>query len=207
MEPTIVRGIGRGHWHGRERPFVKELLEDMFQRMKAAVENRNLSEELRWFAREQMLWLRPIIGGAIGATSENDILKLIFNATAIANLADNASSSPLTTLDFALHTADPGSGGNMTTNEIAYTGYARVSVARTSGTLPVTGNSCSPASPIAFPTVSGSPATAAYFSCGYSGGGAAKILFSGPISTPSGGIVCSLTTIPELMPATTMTLT
>jgi hypothetical protein len=31
-------------------------------------------------------------------TFENDILKLIFNATAIANLADNAASAPLTSL-------------------------------------------------------------------------------------------------------------
>lgn len=29
-----------------------------------------------------------------GDTFENDLLKLIFNATAIANLADNAATSP-----------------------------------------------------------------------------------------------------------------
>jgi hypothetical protein len=33
-----------------------------------------------------------------GDTFENDLVKLIFNATAIANIADNASSSPLTNL-------------------------------------------------------------------------------------------------------------
>ena len=38
---------------------------------------------------------------------ENDILKLIFNASAIANLADNAASSPVTKLYLSLHTADP----------------------------------------------------------------------------------------------------
>ena len=68
-----------------------------------------------------------------GDTFENDLLKLIFNATAIANLADNAATSPLTNLSVALHTADPGEGGTQATNETAYTGYARVSVARTSG--------------------------------------------------------------------------
>ena len=31
-------------------------------------------------------------------TFENDLLSLIFNGTAIANLADNASASPLTKL-------------------------------------------------------------------------------------------------------------
>ncbi len=207
MRTRIVGGIGRGYWHGRERPFVKDLLEDIFQRLVRAFEDRSLSEDVRWFAREQMLRLKPIIGEAIGATSENDILKLIFNATAIANLADNASGSPLTTIDFALHTADPGSAGNMSTNEIAYTGYTRVSVGRNSSALPVTGNSCSPGANVTFPTVAGSAATATFFSCGYSGGGTAKILFSGPITTPSGGIVCSSSTVPQLTTATTMTLT
>ena len=42
----------------------------------------------------------------------NDLLKLIFNATPIANLADNAASSPLSSLYMALHTSDPGPGGN-----------------------------------------------------------------------------------------------
>ena len=37
---------------------------------------------------------------------ENDLLKLIFNATPIAGLADNAASSPVTSLFLALHTAD-----------------------------------------------------------------------------------------------------
>ncbi len=50
-------------------------------------------------------------------TFEADILKLIFNATAIANLADNAATSPFTTLGMALHTADPGETGTQTTSE------------------------------------------------------------------------------------------
>jgi len=40
-------------------------------------------------------------------TFENDVCKLIFNAVAIGNIADNAASSPLTNLWCALHTADP----------------------------------------------------------------------------------------------------
>ena len=38
---------------------------------------------------------------------ENAILKLIFNGTAIANIADNASASPATGWWLSLHTADP----------------------------------------------------------------------------------------------------
>jgi hypothetical protein len=42
---------------------------------------------------------------------ECNLLKLIFNAVAIANIADNAAASPLTNLFWALHTADPGDAG------------------------------------------------------------------------------------------------
>ena len=37
-----------------------------------------------------------------GDTWENDFLKLTFNATAIANIADNAATSPLTQLFVAI---------------------------------------------------------------------------------------------------------
>ena len=47
-----------------------------------------------------------------GNTFENDLMLLVFNATAIANLADNAGTSPLTNLYVSLHTADPGEAGN-----------------------------------------------------------------------------------------------
>ena len=57
-------------------------------------------------------------------TFENELLALIFNGTGIANLADNAVSGPLTNLYLALHTADPGEGGDQSTNEISYTGYS-----------------------------------------------------------------------------------
>ena len=67
-----------------------------------------------------------------GNTTENDIAKLIYQATAIANLADNAATAPLTNVFVALHTADPGEAGDQTTSEATYTGYARIAVARTS---------------------------------------------------------------------------
>lgn len=81
---------------------------------------------------------------------ENELLLLIFNATGIPELADNDASSPATHLTVALHTADPGEGGNQSTSEIAYTGYARVSVIRTAAGWVVTGNSVSPAADIDF---------------------------------------------------------
>ena len=83
-------------------------------------------------------------------TFETDILALLFNATPIANVADNAATSPLTSLFVALHTADPGEAGVQNTTEAAYTGYARVAVARTSGGWTVSAGSVSPKANIDF---------------------------------------------------------
>jgi len=130
---------------------------------------------------------------------------LIFQATAIANIADNASVSPLTNLYVALHTADPGEAGNQTTNECAYTSYARVAVARSGSGFTVTNNSVSPAATITFPTCTGGSETATYFSIGTAASGTGKILYSGQITTPSGGIVISTTVIPELTTGTAVT--
>lgn len=118
-------------------------------------------------------------------TFENDILKGIFNATAIANIFDNAAAAPLTNLFVALHTADPGEAGDQTTNEATYTGYARVAVARTSGGWTVTTNSVVNAAQIAFGACTAGSNVITHWSIGVATSGASKILYSGPIgSTP-----------------------
>lgn len=137
-----------------------------------------------------------------GNTFENDLLKLIFNATAIANLADNAASSPLTNLYVSLHTADPGEAGDQTTSEAAYTSYARVAVARTSGGWTVTNNSVSPAANIDFPTGTGGSGTATNFGVGTASSGAGKLLYKGTV-TPNIGMGNGI--IPRLTTATTIT--
>jgi hypothetical protein len=126
---------------------------------------------------------------------ENQLLRLIFNGTPIANLADNAATAPLTMLYVALHTADPGEGGNQSTNEVAYTGYARAGVARTAGGWVVTGNSVSPANNIEFGEMTaGTPGTAAT--------GTGKILYRGAL-TPT--IVYNLGVVPRIKTTSTIT--
>lgn len=117
-----------------------------------------------------------------GNTFENDLLKLIFNGTAIANLADNAASSPLANLYVALHTADPGEAGAQNTSECSYTGYARVAVARSAGGWSITNNVVTPVAEIAFPEASAGSETATHFSIGTAASGAGKILYKGAIS-------------------------
>lgn len=137
-----------------------------------------------------------------GDTFENDLLKLIFQAVGIANIADNAGTGPLTNLYVSLHTADPGEAGTQLTNEVAYTSYARVAVARSAGGFTVTGNSVSPAANIDFPAATGGTATATHFAIGTAASGAGKILYKGAIS-PTIAIATGVT--PRLTTASTIT--
>jgi hypothetical protein len=136
-----------------------------------------------------------------GDTFENDWLKLVFNATAITGIADNAASSPVTNLSVALHTADPGEAGTQSTSETAYTGYARVNVARTTGGWTVTTNSVSPVANIDFGECTASPGGAiTHFSVGT--GVSNKLLYSGTV-TPN--ITMAVGVIPRLKTTSTIT--
>jgi hypothetical protein len=116
------------------------------------------------------------------AVTENDILKLYFNATPIAGIAANAGS-PLTALFLSLHTADPTDAGNQTSNETAYTGYARKSVSRDSGGFTVTGSSVSPAADQDFPPCTASPGgPLTHAALGDLSTGAGRIFWAGPLS-------------------------
>jgi len=138
-----------------------------------------------------------------GDTFENDLLKMIFQATGIANICDNAAASPLTALFVALHTGDPGEAGTQATNETAYTGYARVSVARTAGGWTVTGNSVSPVANVDFGECTASPGGAiTHASVGVASSGATKLLYSGAL-TPN--ITMAVGVIPRIKPTSTIT--
>ena len=117
-----------------------------------------------------------------GNTFENDVMKLVFNATAIANIADNAASSPLTNLYVSLHTADPGEAGDQTTNETSYGSYARVAVARSGSGWTVTGNTAENAALVQFPQCSSSTATITHVGIGTLTSGGGKLLYKGALS-------------------------
>jgi hypothetical protein len=141
---------------------------------------------------------------SISNTTEDAILNLIFSATAWANYADNAASSPQTNIHVALHTADPGDAGTMTTSESAYTNYARQNVARSNGWTASSGGSVSPAANIDFPASGASGTTVTHFSTGKTGGGATAILWSGTV-TPNIAIGAAGIT-PRLTTSSTITL-
>lgn len=135
-------------------------------------------------------------------TFENDLLGLIFNGTAIADLAENDTTGPLTNLYLALHTADPTDAGVQNASECAYTSYAREAVARTSGGFTLSGNQVTLTSDVDFTQATGGSETATHFSVGVAVSGATKILYHGTV-TPN--IVISSGTIPRLDTGTTIT--
>lgn len=131
--------------------------------------------------------------------AETAILALIFDNTAWGTLA---AAGAATDLFVSLHTADPGEAGDQSSSEIAYTGYARVSVARGAGWV-VTGNSVSPAADTTFGTRSNAgTATATHFGVGTASSGAGQLIYSGTV-TPN--LVIAEGTTPKLTTASTIT--
>jgi hypothetical protein len=134
-------------------------------------------------------------------TFENDLMLLLFNNIAIANIGDaaglRASTAP-GTLWYSLHTTDPGDTGTAITNETAYSGYARVSKARASGAggFTVTGNSVSPPENVDFGECSASPGgPITHFGIVNTASGAGKLLYSGTV-TPN--VTMAVGVIPRL---------
>lgn len=138
----------------------------------------------------------------IGTAFANDLAKLLFNGTAIANIANNAASSPLTNYQIALHTASPGSG-DQTANESTDPAYARKAVARNSGGLTVTDNVINLTSTLTFNEESGADVTYTHVSVGIAASGASMVLVYGELSTP---IHDSTGKIPQLKTTTSITI-
>ena len=129
---------------------------------------------------------------------ESAILSLLFENANIANLGDatgvRGSSTP-GSLYIALHTADPGEAGDQTTNEIAYTSYARVAKARDGAAITVSGNAATLAANTDFPAGTGGSGTATHFGIGTASSGAGVLLYKGTL-TPN--IVCGNGVTPRI---------
>ena len=113
-----------------------------------------------------------------------DILKLIFLGTAIADIAENDATAPLTQFWLSLHTADPGEvpASGQQTNEATYTGYARVAVARGAGAFSVTGDVLTLLTDVLFPKCTSGADTVTHVGIGTSQTGVGKVLYSGALT-------------------------
>lgn len=116
---------------------------------------------------------------------ETSMLGLIFNNTDIAGIGDAGgvqNSATAGSLYISLHTSDPGEAGNQTTNESAYTSYARVAVARSAGGWTISGNSASNTALAQFPECTGGSETITHVGIGTDSSGAGTLLYSGALS-------------------------
>ena len=116
---------------------------------------------------------------------ETALLNLVFNNTDAANIGDATGlrgSSTAGSLYVSLHTGDPGEAGNQTTNECAYTRYARVAVARSGAGWTVSGNAVTNAALVQFPQCTGGSETATYFGIGTASSLTGVLLYKGALS-------------------------
>jgi hypothetical protein len=135
------------------------------------------------------------------STFENDLLKLLFHGTAIANVADNAAVSPATSLYVSLHTANPESG-TQATSECTWGAYARLATNRSSASWTISGGTVTPVATIEWAEATSGSQTATHWGIGTASSGTGKLLYSGTIS-PAIAIASGVT--PRLTTASTVT--
>lgn len=118
-------------------------------------------------------------------TSETKLLQLLFQNDAWELVGDASGLQPSATAGsfyVALHSSDPGEAGDQTTNEISYTGYGRVGVARSAAGWSVSGNQVSNVATVQFGECTAGSATATHFSVGTASSAAGSIIYSGALS-------------------------
>lgn len=143
---------------------------------------------------------------ALTTAFATNVMKLLFQAVAYANVADNASSSPLTNIYISAHTADPGLTGTQTTSETSYTAYSRQAVPRSASGFSVVSGVVTFIANVVWPiSTSGTP-TLTNFGYGASSSGAGTLWGSGTI-TPNAVVSTSVPqTLAGGLTGTTITL-
>ena len=100
---------------------------------------------------------------------EDKILSLYLTNADAANIGDATGLRGSTTagsLYSSLHTSDPGETGDQTTNETAYTNYARVAIARSTAGWTVTSGVGDNDAAVTFPQCGATGATLTHFGLG-----------------------------------------
>ena len=118
-----------------------------------------------------------------GTATCNNFLKLLYNATAWADVAQDDGSSPIATIEVALATASYAGASTLASNEATYTNYARQSTARTTGGwTAASGGATDNVAAIEFPQCGASGNTITSAATGKPGGGAAEIFHYGDLN-------------------------
>lgn len=111
--------------------------------------------------------------------AENDVINYILRNVA-PSWAGNGN------LYLSLHTADPGEGGDQSTNEADYTGYSRVALTRTSSGsfTAASGGASSNNALIQFGNCTVGANTITHVGLGSDSSGAGELIYSGALSSP-----------------------
>lgn len=117
---------------------------------------------------------------------ETSLLGLIITNANAANVGDATGLRGSTTAGvfwISLHTASPGEAGDQTTNETAYTNYARQDEARNTTQWTVTGNTADNDNAITFPTGGASGSTVTDFGLGSASSAAGNLFLFGALGS------------------------
>jgi hypothetical protein len=117
--------------------------------------------------------------------AEAALLDLLFLNVDWANVGDAAglqNSATAGSFYISLHSADPGEAGTQSTNEISYTGYARVAVARAGGGWTRTVSTIANTALVQFGQCTANTATATHFGIGTDSTGAGNLLLKGALN-------------------------
>ena len=119
-----------------------------------------------------------------GNTFETELLEHILNNADVALIGDATGLRGSTTagsLYVSLHTGDVGEAGSQTTNEAAYTGYARIAIARSGAAWTVSAGAASNAGAITFDECTAGSASVTHFAVGTAASGTGKVLYKGAL--------------------------
>ncbi|MEQ8767208.1 MAG: hypothetical protein RL885_25075 [Planctomycetota bacterium] len=119
---------------------------------------------------------------------ETDLLEFIFQDTAIP------WEAAATNLYVSLHTSSAGEAGDQTTNEAAYTSYARVAVVRSGSGWDVTNDVASNVAAVTFPAATGGSETVTHFGVGTDSTGTGNLVFHAALGS---GLAVSSGITPE----------
>ena len=118
--------------------------------------------------------------------AEQALLDLLFLNLDWANIGDAAglqNSAAAGSFYISLHTADPDETGTQTSNEVGYTSYARVAVARSGAGFSRSASVIENAALVQFPQCTGGSATATHFGIGTDSSGAGNLLLKGALTS------------------------
>ena len=119
---------------------------------------------------------------------ETDLLEFLFQDTALP------WEAAATNLYVSLHTSSPGEAGDQTTNEAAYTSYARVAVVRSGSGWTVSSDVASNAATISFPAATGGSETETNFGIGSDSSGTGNLIIHAALTA---GLAVSSGITPE----------